>query len=164
MTKFGVNGFTEALRQEVTKRHVRVGVLEPGGVTTELGSPNTGTVREEIDTFYATTETLVLCTSQLGYARVSHAGSLVIAAADTSACPCRGLSRSAGTWGELGPRMPRKSAAAGCQRRRPSVVQDRRRPGLGKVAKAVLTASAAGSLESPSGAAFEVVRAPVGGR
>jgi NADP-dependent 3-hydroxy acid dehydrogenase YdfG len=28
MTKFGVNGFTEALRQEVTKRHVRVGVLE----------------------------------------------------------------------------------------------------------------------------------------
>ena len=58
MTKFGVNGFTEALRQEVTKRHVRVGVLEPGGVTTELGSHNTGTVREEIDAFYATTRTL----------------------------------------------------------------------------------------------------------
>jgi NADP-dependent 3-hydroxy acid dehydrogenase YdfG len=58
MTKFGVNGFTEALRQEVTKRHVRVGVLEPGGVTTELGSHNTGTVREDIDAFYATTETL----------------------------------------------------------------------------------------------------------
>ena len=58
MTKFGVNGFTEALRQEVTKRHVRVGVLEPGGVTTELGSHNTGTVREEIDAFYATTEVL----------------------------------------------------------------------------------------------------------
>ena len=46
MTKFGVNGFTEALRQEVTKRHVRVGVLEPGGVTTELGSHNSGAVRE----------------------------------------------------------------------------------------------------------------------
>ncbi|MET1065026.1 MAG: SDR family NAD(P)-dependent oxidoreductase [Arthrobacter sp.] len=30
MTKFGVNGFTEALRQEVTKKHVRVAVLEPG--------------------------------------------------------------------------------------------------------------------------------------
>jgi NADP-dependent 3-hydroxy acid dehydrogenase YdfG len=58
MTKFGVNGFTEALRQEVTKRHVRVGVLEPGGVTTELGSHNTGAVREEIDAFYATTEAL----------------------------------------------------------------------------------------------------------
>jgi NADP-dependent 3-hydroxy acid dehydrogenase YdfG len=58
MTKFGVNGFTEALRQEVTKRHVRVGVLEPGGVTTELMSHNTGAVREEIDHFHATTETL----------------------------------------------------------------------------------------------------------
>ena len=32
LTKFGVNGFTESLRQEVTQRHVRVGVLEPGGV------------------------------------------------------------------------------------------------------------------------------------
>jgi NADP-dependent 3-hydroxy acid dehydrogenase YdfG len=59
MTKFGVNGFTEALRQEVTKRHVRVGVLEPGGVTTELGSHNTGTAREEIEAFYASTEILV---------------------------------------------------------------------------------------------------------
>jgi NADP-dependent 3-hydroxy acid dehydrogenase YdfG len=58
MTKFGVNGFTEALRQEVTKRHVRVGVLEPGGVTTELGSHNTGAVREDIDDFYTTTEIL----------------------------------------------------------------------------------------------------------
>jgi len=58
MTKFGVNGFTEALRQEVTRRHVRVGVLEPGGVTTELGSHNSGAAREEIDDFYATTETL----------------------------------------------------------------------------------------------------------
>jgi NADP-dependent 3-hydroxy acid dehydrogenase YdfG len=58
MTKFGVNGFTEPLRQEVTKRHVRVGVLEPGGVTTELMSHNTGAVREEIDHFHATTETL----------------------------------------------------------------------------------------------------------
>ena len=58
LTKFGVNGFTEALRQEVTKRHVRVGVLEPGGVTTELMSHNTGVVREEIDHFHATTEVL----------------------------------------------------------------------------------------------------------
>jgi NADP-dependent 3-hydroxy acid dehydrogenase YdfG len=57
LTKFGVNGFTEALRQEVTKRHVRVGV-EPGGVSTELMSHNTGTVRDEIDHFHATTEVL----------------------------------------------------------------------------------------------------------
>ncbi|MEX5535789.1 SDR family NAD(P)-dependent oxidoreductase [Pseudomonas syringae] len=58
MTKFGVNGFTESLRQEVTKRHVRVGVLEPGGVDTELGSHNSGVMRESIDAFYETTEVL----------------------------------------------------------------------------------------------------------
>ena len=39
-TKFGARGFTESLRQEVTQRHVRVGVVEPGGVATELGSHN----------------------------------------------------------------------------------------------------------------------------
>jgi NADP-dependent 3-hydroxy acid dehydrogenase YdfG len=59
MTKFGVNGFTEALRQEVTQRHVRVGVLEPGGVATELGSHNNPEVRNEmIDPFYDQTEVL----------------------------------------------------------------------------------------------------------
>ena len=58
MTKFGMNGFTEALRQEVTQRHVRVGVLEPGGVATELGSHNSAAVREEIDSFHETTEVL----------------------------------------------------------------------------------------------------------
>lgn len=59
MTKFGVNGFTEALRQEITKRHVRVGVLEPGGVSTELGSHNSGDMKDAIDAFYESTETLV---------------------------------------------------------------------------------------------------------
>ena len=59
LTKFGVNGFTESLRQEVTRRHVRVGVLEPGGVATELGLHNSEAVRNEmIDPFYATTEVL----------------------------------------------------------------------------------------------------------
>ena len=48
LTKFGVNGFTESLRQEVTRRHVRVGVLEPGGVDTELGSHNTPEIRGEM--------------------------------------------------------------------------------------------------------------------
>jgi NADP-dependent 3-hydroxy acid dehydrogenase YdfG len=50
MTKFGVNGFTESLRQEVAKRHVRVGVLEPGSVTTELVSHNNDDVRNDIAT------------------------------------------------------------------------------------------------------------------
>jgi NADP-dependent 3-hydroxy acid dehydrogenase YdfG len=48
MTKFGVNGFTEALRQEVTQKHVRVGVLEPGAVETELISHNTDAVKDQL--------------------------------------------------------------------------------------------------------------------
>jgi NADP-dependent 3-hydroxy acid dehydrogenase YdfG len=35
-TKHGVNAFSEALRQEVTERHVRVSIIEPGAVETEL--------------------------------------------------------------------------------------------------------------------------------
>jgi NADP-dependent 3-hydroxy acid dehydrogenase YdfG len=59
LTKFGVNGFTEALRQEVTKRHVRVGVLEPGAVTTELGSHNSDQVQSElISPFFTGVEVL----------------------------------------------------------------------------------------------------------
>jgi len=59
LTKFGVNGFTESLRQEVTQRHVRVGVIEPGGVATELGSHNKPEVRNQmIDPFYEQTEVL----------------------------------------------------------------------------------------------------------
>src|SRR3954462_2658852 len=48
MTKFGVNGFTEALRQEVTKRNVRVGVLEPGAVAIELVSHNNEQVQADL--------------------------------------------------------------------------------------------------------------------
>jgi NADP-dependent 3-hydroxy acid dehydrogenase YdfG len=36
LTKFGVGAFSEALRQEVTRRHVRVGLVEPGATATEL--------------------------------------------------------------------------------------------------------------------------------
>jgi NADP-dependent 3-hydroxy acid dehydrogenase YdfG len=36
-SKWGVNAFTESLRQEVTQRGVRVSVVEPGLVDTELG-------------------------------------------------------------------------------------------------------------------------------
>ncbi|HEX2246689.1 MAG TPA: SDR family NAD(P)-dependent oxidoreductase [Arthrobacter sp.] len=49
MTKFGVNGFSEALRQELAQTHVRVGVLEPGKVATELDSHNTDEVRADIE-------------------------------------------------------------------------------------------------------------------
>jgi NADP-dependent 3-hydroxy acid dehydrogenase YdfG len=40
-SKWAVNAFSEALRQEVTGRHLRVGVVEPGAVDTELASHNT---------------------------------------------------------------------------------------------------------------------------
>jgi NADP-dependent 3-hydroxy acid dehydrogenase YdfG len=39
-TKWAVNAFSESLRQEVTKRHVRVALIEPGAVATELASHN----------------------------------------------------------------------------------------------------------------------------
>lgn len=38
LTKFGVNGFSEALRQELQPLRVRVGVIEPGNVDTDLAS------------------------------------------------------------------------------------------------------------------------------
>jgi NADP-dependent 3-hydroxy acid dehydrogenase YdfG len=47
-TKHGVGAFSEALRQEVTERHLRVSLVEPGAVTTELSSHNRPEVLEEI--------------------------------------------------------------------------------------------------------------------
>jgi NADP-dependent 3-hydroxy acid dehydrogenase YdfG len=38
LTKFGVGAFAESLRQEVTRRHLRVGLIEPGATATELRS------------------------------------------------------------------------------------------------------------------------------
>ncbi len=46
LTKFGVGAFSEALRQEVTKRHVRVSVVEPGAVNTELTNHLRPEIRE----------------------------------------------------------------------------------------------------------------------
>ncbi|HST68307.1 MAG TPA: SDR family NAD(P)-dependent oxidoreductase [Solirubrobacterales bacterium] len=48
-TKFGVGAFSESLRQEVTRRHVRVSLVEPGAVATELQSHNRPEVREQIE-------------------------------------------------------------------------------------------------------------------
>jgi NADP-dependent 3-hydroxy acid dehydrogenase YdfG len=46
-TKFGVVAFSESLRQEVTKRHVRIAVIEPGIVATELQSHVREAVRQQ---------------------------------------------------------------------------------------------------------------------
>ena len=46
LTKHGVGAFSESLRQEVTKRHVRVSLVEPGAVETELAGHNRPEVLE----------------------------------------------------------------------------------------------------------------------
>ena len=59
MTKFGVNGFTEALRQELAPDHVRVTVLEPGAVKTELNDHHANAeIEKGIADFFAATEAL----------------------------------------------------------------------------------------------------------
>lgn len=47
-TKFGVGAFSESLRQEVTRQHVRVSIIEPGAVLTELASHNRPEVLKNI--------------------------------------------------------------------------------------------------------------------
>jgi NADP-dependent 3-hydroxy acid dehydrogenase YdfG len=48
LTKHGVGAFSDSLRQEVTRRHVRVSLVEPGAVSTELSSHNRPEIREAI--------------------------------------------------------------------------------------------------------------------
>ena len=48
-TKHAVGAFSESLRQEVTQRHVRVGLVEPGAVATELAGHNRPEVCESIE-------------------------------------------------------------------------------------------------------------------
>jgi clavulanate-9-aldehyde reducatase len=46
MTKWGVNGFSEALRQEVVHSGIRVTIVEPGAVSTELLEHNTPEIQQ----------------------------------------------------------------------------------------------------------------------
>jgi NADP-dependent 3-hydroxy acid dehydrogenase YdfG len=48
LTKFGVGAFSEALRQEAVEMGVRVTLIEPGAVATELAGHNRPEVREQI--------------------------------------------------------------------------------------------------------------------
>ena len=63
MTKWGVGGFSEGLRQEVLHANIRVTIIEPGYVETELQGHNEGNpivmeamqkMREQIDPLQAT--------------------------------------------------------------------------------------------------------------
>ena len=46
--KHGVDALSEALRQEVTRRHVRVCLVEPGSTATELQSHNRPDIVEQL--------------------------------------------------------------------------------------------------------------------
>ena len=52
-TKHAVGAFSEGLRQEVTQRHVRVGIVEPGAVATELSGHNRPEVLEGLTKRFA---------------------------------------------------------------------------------------------------------------
>jgi NADP-dependent 3-hydroxy acid dehydrogenase YdfG len=58
LTKHGVGAFSESLRQEVTERHVRVALVEPGAVETELASHNRPEIRETISQRFGRIERL----------------------------------------------------------------------------------------------------------
>ena len=49
LTKFGVGAFCEGLRQELAPHGIRVTLVEPGAVATELASHNRPQIREQID-------------------------------------------------------------------------------------------------------------------
>ena len=57
-TKHAVTGFSEALRQEVTQRHVRVSMVEPGAVATELRLHNSAEVQAGMVQRFGDTELL----------------------------------------------------------------------------------------------------------
>ena len=55
-TKHAVGAFSESLRQEVTGRHVRVSLVEPGAVSTELASHNRPEIQEGMKKRFASME------------------------------------------------------------------------------------------------------------
>jgi len=58
LTKFGVGAFSESLRQEITRRHLRVSLVEPGAVATELTEHLRPEIREQIAPLFADAESL----------------------------------------------------------------------------------------------------------
>jgi NADP-dependent 3-hydroxy acid dehydrogenase YdfG len=58
LTKFGVGAFSESLRQEVVALGVRVTLIEPGAVATELAGHNRPEVLEQIRKRFSDVERL----------------------------------------------------------------------------------------------------------
>jgi NADP-dependent 3-hydroxy acid dehydrogenase YdfG len=57
-TKHAVGAFSESLRQEVTKRHVRVSLVEPGAVSTELATHNRPEIQDGMRRRFASVQRL----------------------------------------------------------------------------------------------------------
>ncbi len=57
-TKFGVGAFSESLRQELIDRHVRISLVEPGAVETELASHNRPEIQKQISEQFESFERL----------------------------------------------------------------------------------------------------------
>jgi clavulanate-9-aldehyde reducatase len=53
LTKFGVGAFSESLRQETASLGIRVTLIEPGAVATELSGHNRPEIREQIAKIFA---------------------------------------------------------------------------------------------------------------
>jgi NADP-dependent 3-hydroxy acid dehydrogenase YdfG len=58
LTKHGVGAFSESLRQEMSGRHVRVSLVEPGAVATELTDHMRPEIREQARSRFADVESL----------------------------------------------------------------------------------------------------------
>ncbi|HEX3493153.1 MAG TPA: SDR family NAD(P)-dependent oxidoreductase [Streptosporangiaceae bacterium] len=58
LTKFGVTAFCESLRQELVSRHVRVSLVEPGTVATELATHLREGIRQAAESQVASIEAL----------------------------------------------------------------------------------------------------------
>jgi len=56
LTKWGVGAFTESMRQEFTRRHLRVSVVEPGAVKTELATHVRSEVWEQLGNVFTNPE------------------------------------------------------------------------------------------------------------
>jgi len=57
-TKHAVGAFSDSLRQEVTGRHVRISLVEPGAVATELASHNRPVIQESLKERFSSIERL----------------------------------------------------------------------------------------------------------
>jgi NADP-dependent 3-hydroxy acid dehydrogenase YdfG len=57
-TKHAVGAFSDSLRQEITRRHVRVSLIEPGAVETELAGHNRPEIRDQLAQRFTTMQRL----------------------------------------------------------------------------------------------------------